>query len=351
MRKAILPLLAVIGITLQAQDKAKYEALVQEADSLYGAKDLLGSAQRYSSAFAYMGGGGTMEDKYNAACSWALAEIPDSAFNQLSRLAERADYDDVPSILLDHDLNQLRADTRWPHLVALVSANRYKAQANLNRPLAHLLDSIFIEDQRYRQQGPLVEQQYGRDSEEWKTMLREMDRSDSTNINLVRDILDKHGWLGADSVGETGNVTFFAVIQHADLATQQRYLPMMRAAAAKGNADGGDLAYVEDRMALDEGKRQVYGSQIGFDKDTGNYYILPLEDPDHVDERRKKVRLSPIADYVGHWDIMWDVEQYKAQLPALEAKWRAERKRAALLGSGLFSLVVIAFLRVSVPLW
>ncbi len=326
MRKAILLLLAGIGITLHAQNKAKYESLVQEADSLYGAKDFLGSAQRYSSAFEYMGGGGTMEDKYNAACSWALADIPDSAFNQLFQLAERAGYDDIPSLLLDNDLNQLRIDLRWPNLVVLVSANRFKAQAKLNRPLAHLLDSIFIEDQLYRQQGPMVEKQYGRDSEEWKAMLQEMGRSDSTNINLVRDILDKHGWLGADSVGEIGNVTFFAVIQHADLATQQRYLPMMRAAVAKGNADGGDLAYVEDRMSLDEGRRQVYASQIGFDKDTGNYYVLPLEDPDHVDERREKVGLGPIADYVSHWGMRWNVEQYKAQLPALEAKWRAERK-------------------------
>ena len=326
MRKAILLLLAVIGITLHAQNKTKYESLVQEADSLYGAKDFLGSAQRYSSAFEYMGGGGTMEDKYNAACSWALADRPDSAFNELFPLAKKASYEDIPSLLLDNDLNQLRADPRWPHLVALVSANRFKAQAKLNRPLAHLLDSIFIEDQRYRQQGPMVEKQYGRNSEEWKAMLQEMDRSDSVNIILVRNILDKHGWLGPDSVGETGNVTFFAVIQHADLATQQRYLPMMRAAVAKGDADGGDLAYVEDRMSLDEGKRQVYGSQIGFDKGTGEYYLLPLEDPDHVDERREKVGLSPIADYVAHWDMKWDLEQYKIELPALEAKWRAERK-------------------------
>ena len=136
-----------------------------------------------------------MEDKYNAACSWALADRPDSAFSQLSRLAEKAGYDDIPSLLLDNDLNQLRADPRWPHLVVLVSANRFQAQAKLNRPLAHQLDSIFIEDQRYRQQGPMVEKQYGRDSEEWKTMLREMGRSDSTNIILVRDILDRHGWL------------------------------------------------------------------------------------------------------------------------------------------------------------
>lgn len=326
VRKAILLLLVVIGITLHAQDQAKYDALVQEADSLYGAKDFPGSAQRYSAAFEQMGGLGTIEDHYNAACSWALAGMPDSAFSQLSRLAGKANYDDIPSILLDNDLSQLRADPRWLPLVALVSANRYKAQVNLNRPLAQLLDSIFIEDQRYRQQGPMVEKQYGRDSEEWKTMLREMDRSDSSNIILVRDILDKHGWMGPDSVGETGNVALFSVIQHADLATQKRYLPMMRAAVAIGNADGGDLAYVEDRVALDEGKRQIYGSQIGFDKDTGNYYLLPLGDPYHVDERREKVGLSPIADYVGNWDLKWDVEQYKVQLPALEAKWRAERR-------------------------
>lgn len=72
-------------------------------------------------------------------------------------------------------------------------------------------------------------------------------------------------------------------------------------------------------MALGEGRKQTYGSQIGFDESTNKYYVLPLEDPDRVDQRRASVGLGSLADYVKRWDIAWDVEAYKKQLPEIEA--------------------------------
>ena len=67
-----------------------------------------------------------------------------------------------------------------------------------------------------------------------------------------------------------------------------------------------------------KGRRQVYGSQIGINGLTGKHYVSPLDDPDHVDQRRASVGLPPMADYVKHWDIVWDVEAYKKLLPELE---------------------------------
>ncbi len=133
-------------------------------------------------------------------------------------------------------------------------------------------------------------------------------------------IIDRYGWLGTDVIGVQGNATIFLVIQHADIAIQEKYIPMMRDAVKKGKAFGSDLALLEDRVAFRQGKRQIYGSQIGRDNETHNYFILPLEDPDNVDKRRAEVGLSTIAEYVNHWQIKWDVEQYKKDLPALESK-------------------------------
>jgi len=45
-----------------------------------------------------------------------------------------------------------------------------------------------------------------------------------------------------------------------------------------------------------------------------------LEDPDNVDMRRAGVGLPPLAIYAEQWQIKWDVEQYKKDLPAIEAK-------------------------------
>ncbi|WP_310586204.1 DUF6624 domain-containing protein [Emticicia oligotrophica] len=142
---------------------------------------------------------------------------------------------------------------------------------------------------------------------------------DSINLIKIVNILDTKGWVGADKVGGQANQTLFLVIQHADLATQQKYLPMMRDAVKKGNANANSLALLEDRVALGEGRKQIYGSQIGRNEKTQAFYVLPLEDPDNVDKRRAEVGLPPMAEYVKNWDITWDVEAYKKQLPEIEA--------------------------------
>jgi hypothetical protein len=95
---------------------------------------------------------------------------------------------------------------------------------------------------------------------------------------------------------------------------------MMREAVKNGKAAGSSLALLEDRVALGQGKRQIYGSQISRDPETQEYYISPLEDPDNVDKRRAEVGLGPLSEYVIHWQIKWDVEKYKKDLPKLEEK-------------------------------
>ncbi|MEI7962009.1 MAG: hypothetical protein WCI04_06765, partial [archaeon] len=58
----------------------EYKKLVKQAESLYNAKDYKNSAFTYSSAFKINGWTDTPIDYYNAACSYALANNPDSTF-------------------------------------------------------------------------------------------------------------------------------------------------------------------------------------------------------------------------------------------------------------------------------
>lgn len=191
---------------------------------------------------------------------------------------------------------------------------------NLSNPvLAVKLDSIFAEDQQYRQQIDEIEKKFGQSSKEMKAHWQLINEKDARNLIIVKDILDKYGWLGKDAVGNKGNQALFLVIQHADLQTQLHYLPIMQEAVKKGNALGKHLALLEDRTAIGQGKKQIYGSQIGSNPTTGLPYVLPLIDPDQVDQRRAKVGLQPIAEYVQLWNIKWDLEQYKRDLAAIEA--------------------------------
>ena len=311
-----------INFSFGQSNEEKYSYFIKKADSLYKVKDYKSSAFAYSSAFKAYGWKGTGNDRYNAACSWALAGVPDSAFFNLMKLAAVLKFSSYSRVTSDKDFESLYENKRWKEILELIKQNKDKAEASLNKPLVYELDTILIEDQKYRMQIEEVQKKYGWDSKEIKELWKIANEKDSINLIKVKAILNKYGWLGPDVIGNEGNSTLFLVIQHSNLKTQEKYLPMMREAVKNGKAMGSSLALLEDRVAIGEGKKQIYGSQIGMDQKTHTYFVLPLEDPDNVDKRRAVVGLHPLAEYVSHWQIKWDVVQYKKDLQKKEEKTR-----------------------------
>jgi len=306
----------------------EYDNFVKLSDSLYSLKDYRNAALTYSKAFKSIGWIGTFKDRYNAACSWALAGVADSAFFQLDKIATK-NYIKYRHISAEPALVSLHPDKRWEPLLEIIKQSNDKAdesEAKLNKPLIARLDSIFKEDQNCRIQLDTIAEKYGWESTAMKTHLKLINKTDSINLIKVKQILDQYGWLGADVISSNGSLALFLVIQHADLASQEKYLPMMREAVKNRKASASNLALLEDRVALRQGKKQIYGSQIERDKRTNSYYISPLEDPDNVDKRRASVGLQPLGEYVKQWQIKWDVEQYKRDLPTIEAKEKARPK-------------------------
>ncbi|MEO8587894.1 MAG: DUF6624 domain-containing protein [Flavobacteriales bacterium] len=216
-----------------------------------------------------------------------------------------------------------------------------EALVGFNMPLATLLDSIHKEDQQDRIRVISLEREGG-SKQEVLALWRTIKRKDSTNLVVVRSILDKYGWLGADVVGSTGNGALFLVIQHSDLATQERYLPMIRDAVAEGAAWGSDLALLEDRVLIRQGKRQIYGRQIGQDEERGAYYLCPLDDARHVDERRAAEWLQPITNYLRNWNLTWDVEAYEIELPMVEERLRRRSLGVSSTTKSALDMLIIA---------
>jgi hypothetical protein len=294
-----------------------YKSIIAEADAFYNQKEYDKSVKKFKEAFK-------MEQKsagdlYNAGCSASLNGDKKLAFKWLN-LALQNGWSNIKHLKSDTDLTALHKDKKWNKLVAEMQAIVDKREVNYDKPLQAKLLAIFDDDQQIRQQFIAAQKEYGYQSSQVDSLGKMMMFKDSINLIKVVEILDRHGWVGPDKVGGQANQTLFLVIQHADLATQQKYLPMMREAVKNKNANSSSLALLEDRVALREGRRQMYGSQIGYDDKTNKSYVLPLEDPDNVDKRRAEVGLGSLSDYVKRWDIIWDVEEYKKQLPEIEKK-------------------------------
>ncbi|MCW3124206.1 MAG: hypothetical protein JWQ38_3698 [Flavipsychrobacter sp.] len=308
------------GVLLaQSVPPPEYMRWTKTGDSLYHAKQYKASGQAFSKAFAATGGRGTPNDKYDAACSWALAGIKDSAFRLLTNVASKGMFSDIDHLKEDADLVSLHSDKRWKDVCAIVLVNKNREEAKLNKPLVAILDTVFKKDQDNRVKLDSVGNYYGYNSKEMTALWETINYDDSINLIKVSAILDKHGWLGPEKLGQRGNATVFLVIQHSDLKPQQKYLPMMREAVKNNQASAADLALLEDRVALREGRKQIYGSQIHGSPD-GHPWISPIEDPDNVDKRRAEVGLEPLAEYVKRYNIKWDVAEYKKQLPEIEKK-------------------------------
>jgi hypothetical protein len=129
MRTALALVVAfLLSAPCSGQDLQRYYALVSEANALYYQQDHLASARKYDDAIAALGGRGNVNDRYNAACSWALASQPDSAFVHLRAAAVDGGFSDAEWLLADTDLASLHGDPRWEEVVNLVRANQERME-------------------------------------------------------------------------------------------------------------------------------------------------------------------------------------------------------------------------------
>lgn len=298
--KILFLLLNLISIQVIAQNPAYY-GLIRKADSLFKLEEYNGAALLFSSAFATNGGLGLVQDRYDAARTRALAGNADSAFFQLNRIVSKGNFSDIDFIRSDSSLNQLHTDERWHTILDNIQTNKANDEKMHDKALILELDSIFIDDQQYRIELNNIEKEHGKESEQARKLLQIIKMKDSVNVLKVRKILDTNGWPGREVVGEKGGQTLFAVLQHADTGTQKKYLPLLKKAVEDGKVQPYYLVFLEDRLALSEGRKQTYGTQII--RTEKGYEIAPIEDEENVNVRRKLIELNSLEAYAKEFNI------------------------------------------------
>ena len=159
------------------------------------------------------------------------------------------------------------------------------------------LEIIRTKDQTLRLILPELENRFGKDSEELKYIWTLIHFQDSINEVEITRIIDNHGWIGTNRIGELANQTLWLVIQHAPIEIQEKYIPYLRTSVKNGESEGWYLAFLEDRIAMRNGEKQIYGTQSTFNKKTGKYHIYPIHNSENVNERRKEIGLETIEKY------------------------------------------------------
>jgi hypothetical protein len=121
-------------------------------------------------------------------------------------------------------------------------------------------------------------------------------RSDNDNARWLFSFIRRHGWPTITGYGERIANEAWLIAQHADTnpSFQSYALSLMEPLVARREADGIAYANLFDRVAVNAGRPQRFGTQIDFDRNANCVSAGPLEAPAEVDSRRSSVGLPPL---------------------------------------------------------
>jgi hypothetical protein len=130
--------------------------------------------------------------------------------------------------------------------------------------------------------------------------VKRMQQEDRAREQRLAAIVDAKGWPLMSMVGYEAAGSAWTIAQHASPAFLKRCLPLMQAAGDKLEINLQHLALSTDRVRVEEGKPQVYGSQLHEGKG-GKMEPDRIEDREHVDARRAAMGMEPLADYLARF--------------------------------------------------
>jgi hypothetical protein len=144
----------------------------------------------------------------------------------------------------------------------------------------------------------------------------EMQAVHQRHNDRIRAILEIHGWPGRSLVGEDGCRAVGFVVQHAilDLDLQRRGVELLTEAVEKHEAEPFMLALLTDRVLMQEGKPQIYGTQYIGDVE-GGVKPWPIANPETIDVRRHAVGLSTLAENTVRLNSQHHREVNRTQKP------------------------------------
>ena len=126
---------------------------------------------------------------------------------------------------------------------------------------------------------------------------------DSINRRRLKKIFTEYGFPDKDMVGDLGLMSVKMVLQHADndVAFQKQYLPKIKELYENGHIIGQNYAYLQDRILVNEGKPQIYGTQVIPEEIKPHINYQPMEKPEEVNSRRMKLGMMSIERYLSQF--------------------------------------------------
>ena len=152
-----------------------------------------------------------------------------------------------------------------------------------------ILDSVYEQDQKIRKE---------------ETDFYEFVKKDHENLERVVSIIENCKFPSLNEVSQNQMDAIWLSLHHApDKQYVKKYFPLLENAKNNGDISGEAFATIQDRILMDDGEPQLYGTQI----EDGKLY--DLYEPEFVNQRRKILSMEPIEEYLKFYYIEFSIPQ------------------------------------------
>lgn len=256
----------------------------------------------------------TAEVSYKIASTTALlwsAPMSDTCFYFLNIALKN---DSSLKALYDPDFLSIIDNPKW-ETIENEQIRKYEAKNGpiKNKAFAKALFRMIIKDQGFMYAGNIERKKFIENGGYFSTpaifpVLYMEEKNKQENTAMLLELFDKYGWPTASEVTEYAAAGAALIINHTNYELRAKYFPLLEEAFKKGEAQALRYAKMRDRLLVEEGKEQLYGTQIRLDNLKRELY--PIKDPEYVDKRRAEIGLGPLKPYLkARFDMNWDLPQ------------------------------------------
>ena len=127
-------------------------------------------------------------------------------------------------------------------------------------------------------------------------------------LRQMKLIVNKYGWPTSKLVGKRASHFAWLLVQHADdVKFQEDCLKFIKEAGGNDEVARSEVAFLTDKILVNKGKPQIYGTQFYFNKN-GELIPRPIFNLPHLDDRRKTMGLGSFNEYKVEIEREWKNE-------------------------------------------
>jgi len=178
-------------------------------------------------------------------------------------------------------------------------------KADINLELQKYLLSMEFEEQKIRKNIMVF-----RNNKIPQKLIDKAHTIDVKNTKNLKKIIAEHGWPNKELVGTNGVSAAFLIVQHSPDSNFQESMLANLNKSYKSNEgiSGQQLALLIDRVLINQGKKQLYGTQ--FDIENNMVTFKPIKDKKIVDKLRAEMKMPPLAFYKKMMEEFYGIKNY-----------------------------------------